>query len=1041
MPASLKMATLRARQKADGYDFARTAPGTFHSKIGRNNTISRVTSTTQGVRITHDTHFAVEIETTQVGREPPSAHAVKRIRAEGQDLVLTHNDNVEERYQAGPLGLEQSYVVKEKPTGSGPLTIHVAFTGLLPEPMAGRTDRVLLKDPNGNVRGGYRDLAVADANGHDIVARMEVRNTTVALVIDDTGARYPLQIDPLVWLQQAKLTASGDTSDDRFGSSVMIDGNTAIIGVPYDDEKGTGSGSAYVFTRTGTAWTQQAKLLATDGTANSQFGTSVSVSGDTAVIGAVGDNDQGTSSGSAYVFTRTGSTWAQQAKLTANDSMDFDGFGNSVVIDGNTALIGASLDDDNTKIDSGSAYVFTRTGSTWSQQAKLFASDNMPEDLFGNSVALSKDTAIIGAPYNGSNKGNGVGSAYVFVRTGSTWIQQAKLVASNGAAHDFFGWSVSLSGDTSLIGVFNNDEIGKEPGSAYVFTHTGSTWSQQAKLFASDDTASSQFGTSVSISNNTALIGASSGNGNDNNSGVAYIFTRTGTTWAQQEKLAADDSLEYDYFGISVALSDDTALIGAMLNNNGKNNLGPGAAYVFTRKRENGNSCQSASECDSNFCVDNVCCNTACDAGACDACSKAAGAATDGTCALLTGNTCDDGNACTKNDTCNSGICGGSFYSCTSTDCQASSTCNGLGGCTIVNKPQGTACIDDGNLCTGDICNGSGVCEHKNKANGTTCGAGLVCYSGSCGKECFINGQFYAASTKNPNNPCEICNPAQSTTAFSPRANGTICNDDNACTKVDTCQKGKCIGSDPVVCTALDTCHEAGICDPATGLCSNPDAPDGTVCDDGDACTQTDICQVGTCMGGNPKSCVALDECHDIGTCDSETGACTNPSKADGETCSIGICESGQCEAGGMGGQGGDAGASGEAGEGGSTTAGAGGNAGVGNAGGNAGASGSTTAGAGGKGKQGGATLPDIWRDSDAQAGTSGNHGDGNRGGESMKPLPPERPAAPPLNSFQQESSEDGSCGCRTTRATSSPSSLLWLAGLGLLASRRSRRS
>jgi FG-GAP repeat len=219
-----------------------------------------------------------------------------------------------------------------------------------------------------------------------------------------------------------------------------------------------------VFTRTDTAWTQQAKLVAADGVAHDRFGNSISLSGDTVLIGADGDDDNGVDSGSAYMFIRTGTTWAQQAKLLALDGTIGDLFGSSVSLSDDTALIGAEGDDDN-GVDSGSAYVFTQISSSWTPLAKLLASDGAKGDMFGCSVSLSDDTALIGAFFDDSNRG----SAFVFTFTDSTWIQQQKLVASDGAAYNGFGFSVSLDGNSALIGAPVDDN---SKGSAYVFTKT-----------------------------------------------------------------------------------------------------------------------------------------------------------------------------------------------------------------------------------------------------------------------------------------------------------------------------------------------------------------------------------------------------------------------------------------------------------------------------------------------------------------------------------------------------------------------------------------
>jgi hypothetical protein len=220
--------------------------------------------------------------------------------------------------------------------------------------------------------------------------------------------------------------------------------------------------------------------------------------------------------------------WTEIQKLTPSDGATNDMFSECVSIDGFTALIGAWSDDDN-GVDSGSAYVFTLNGTNWTQQAKLLPSDGAPYDEFGNSVSISGDTALIGAWWDDDN-GDYSGSAYVFVRWGSTWVQQAKLHSSDNAEGDNFGNSVSLDGNIALIGAWGNDDNGDRSGSAYVFTRNGTTWTQQQKLFPSNGAALDYFGLSVSISGNTALIGEYGYNASGNNTGSAYVFTRTGTT-------------------------------------------------------------------------------------------------------------------------------------------------------------------------------------------------------------------------------------------------------------------------------------------------------------------------------------------------------------------------------------------------------------------------------------------------------------------------------------------------------------------------------
>jgi len=318
-----------------------------------------------------------------------------------------------------------------------------------------------------------------------------------------------------VWTEQAKL--QGGEADDHFGFSVSLDGDTALIGAPEDGDPFTAEfGAVYVFVRSGTAWSQQAKLLASDGEGGDKFGYSVSLSGNRALIGAHEDDDMAYGAGSAYVFVRGGAAWSEETKLTAADGASSDYFGKAVSISGDTAMVGALRDDNET----GSVYVFMRAGTAWSAQPKLRGSGLTPHDLFGCSVSLSGDSALIGARNTDGPGGYGQGSAYVFTRIGTTWSEQALLTASDGGQYDMFGYAVSVSGDKALVGAVYG---GPPTGAAYVFEGTGGVWSQVGKLMGSDVGHSRRFGESVSISGDTALVGTS-GMTVSNALGEAYVF-------------------------------------------------------------------------------------------------------------------------------------------------------------------------------------------------------------------------------------------------------------------------------------------------------------------------------------------------------------------------------------------------------------------------------------------------------------------------------------------------------------------------------------
>ena len=226
-----------------------------------------------------------------------------------------------------------------------------------------------------------------------------------------------------------------------------------------------GAGAAYIFTRTGSVWTEQTKLLASDGKVGNWFGYSVALDGNTALIGAHGEDTGGSNAGAAYVFTRTGSTWTQQTKIQASDAQSNNYFGKSVALDGNTAIVGAYGEDTGGNNAGGAAYIFTRTNSVWTQQGlPLTASNSGNSDLFGYSVALDGDTALIGA--HGEDTG---GAAYIFTRTGSTWTEQT-IQASDKQVSDEFGVSVAIDGDTAIVGAVFEDTGGANAGAAYVFS-------------------------------------------------------------------------------------------------------------------------------------------------------------------------------------------------------------------------------------------------------------------------------------------------------------------------------------------------------------------------------------------------------------------------------------------------------------------------------------------------------------------------------------------------------------------------------------------
>jgi hypothetical protein len=517
---------------------------------------------------------------------------------QGPNRVEYWREGAREWYVNGPLGLEHGFTLDHDPGcgGDGKLAFALSLGGDLAASLTGQgaATRLELRDPSdpkSAPRLLYSDLFALDADGRELPSRMLLVGRTVRLEVDAAGARYPVTVDP-TWTQQAILVSADGAANDFFGAAVAVDGDTAAIGAPM---KTVGAhaqqGQAYVFARAGTSWSQQAVLVdSATGAAGDWFGMSVSLSGDTAIVGAgmkpVGAN---TRQGQAYVFVRAGTSWSQQAILvdSATGSSD-DRFGSAVALSGDTAVIGARFKTVGATLSQGQAYVFVRAGTSWSEQAVLVDSaTGEPSDYFGNSVALDGDTAVIGAPAKTVGVNAQQGQAYVFVRSGTSWFQQAVLADSvAGAAMDAFGVSVALSGDTLVISApLKTVGANAQQGQAYVFVRSGASWSQLDTLF-------------------DAATGAAS-----------------------------------DSFGSFVALSKDTAVIGAHYKTVGASSH-QGQGYVFIKSANpNGTPCKLGSECASTFCADGFCCNAACGGDVstdCQSCSGAQTGGADGTCGTIT---------------------------------------------------------------------------------------------------------------------------------------------------------------------------------------------------------------------------------------------------------------------------------------------------------------------------------------------------------------------------------------------------------------------
>jgi hypothetical protein len=394
---------------------------------------------------------------------------------------------------------------------------------------------------------------------------------------------------------------SDQDSGDAYGGSIARGTDFLAVGAPLESSIGTdptdnsaaAAGAVFILKEVDGSWTQQDILKAATPVSGERFGIAVAASENTVVVGASSAH-AGTSepnAGAVYVFVRNGSTWIQQARLTGSDTEENDAFGTAVAISADTLIVGAMNADSDGIEDSGKVYVFSRTGSTWTQQTILKASNPGVGDAFGASVALSLHTLIVGAPFE---DGNGTaetdnsmvasGAAYIFVREDSGWVQQSYLKSAAASAADAYASAVTLAADTALISAPHHSE-----GRVHVCQRTGASWLQQATLQASNAGAGDAFGTSVSMIGDTALIGApredSSSSGihsaaslddSAQDSGAAYEFRRSAGTWTQTAYIKATNAVQGDYFGAAVSTFANTHIVGAA-----RHSSNAGAVYLI----------------------------------------------------------------------------------------------------------------------------------------------------------------------------------------------------------------------------------------------------------------------------------------------------------------------------------------------------------------------------------------------------------------------------------------------------------------------------
>ncbi len=654
----------------------------------------------------------------------------------------------------------------------------------------------------------------------------------------DPAATARQRTSALVWTQSQKLQGADIVANYLFATSVAVsaDGNTLLAGCPTSSAATKQGGVAYVFVwdSMNLVYKQKQLMFPTDSVMGGQFGYAVALAADgkSALIGALANAGKTSLSGAAYAFAYNAATdlWEQRAKLQASDGQDNDyfGFATALTPDGKTALIGA-IEDDDKGSSSGSAYVFAydAMAAVWKEQGKLTASDGAAGDWFGFSAALTSDgkTALIGAETKNSTS-FAEGAAYVFAYNTMTakWTQSAKLVPGGPGASSYFGSAVALSDDGKLlIGAKLDDAKASQAGAVYPFLFNAATgtYTPQARLLASDGTASSNLGSAVAIAadGKTAIVGAS-GQTTADPTGTAYIYRFDGGTgtWVEGQRLKPSDLVNTNRFGNAAALSagGTTAFIGAFLDDEfGKS---AGAAYVFKLKGASGEACSAGIDCASGFCSDGVCCNNACggsNGNDCQACSVAAGATTNGVCALLPANVVcrDAAGLCDVVDKCS-----GTSAACPDTFKLMGTLCRDpVGGCDLFEACTGSGpqCPADKLQAAGVVCRTSvGICDPDEKCSGT---------DPNCPPDALFDATRVCRPSIAPCDPAEVCDGVKVTCPADKRAAaGTLCR--GAATPCDAPEY--CDG----VMAACPTDRMAPLgtlCRPAIGPCDVTELCDG----------------------------------------------------------------------------------------------------------------------------------------------------------------------------------------------------------------------
>jgi hypothetical protein len=396
-------------------------------------------------------------------------------------------------------------------------------------------------------------------------------------VVEDAGSISVFENFQAGFFEVRKMTAYNWSRLDEYGSSVSISGNRALVGAPKDNDLGFDSGSAYIYDLIGGEWQLTAKLLAQDGESSDLFGSAVSLSGDRALVGALNEDDVENNSGAVYVYEWNGQEWLQTARLKATDARSQARFGNAVSLCGDRALIGAYRDSE-VGSNGGAVYVFDLDNNIWTETVKLHAATTGFNDYFGGAVSLDRDRALVGAFWDATH-GTDAGSAYVFTLDQGVWSEDAQLVPVDIAAGDEFGGSVDIKGDRLVVGAAEEGIFGDSWGAAYVFEFDGLDWQEAGKLVPDNGVHQDYFGCSVSLGNDWVVVGSCENNQNGTDSGAAYIYSWDKVGLELIDQISGDDTGRNDFFGSAVSADGNQFVVGAEGHNGHADNSG--SAYFF----------------------------------------------------------------------------------------------------------------------------------------------------------------------------------------------------------------------------------------------------------------------------------------------------------------------------------------------------------------------------------------------------------------------------------------------------------------------------